>query len=320
MSAPKVATIIIGRNEGARFKACLASLPKGLARVIYVDSGSTDGSVEAAQAYGAEVVSLDLTQPFTAARARNTGLELLSDDITYVQMIDGDCALQDGWIEAAVTALQANAQLAVVCGRRRERFPEASVYNRLCDHEWDTPIGPAKACGGDAMMRLSALKQVGFYDATLIAGEEPELCVRLRRGGWQIERLDADMTWHDANMTRLAQWWRRSTRAGHAYGEGAALHGAPPERHWVRETRRALVWGAGLPIAILAGALLCPWVLLLLLVYPAQMLRLGRKDTGADRWERAFFTVLGKLPEAQGVLSYHLTRLRGKRKKIIEYK
>jgi GT2 family glycosyltransferase len=242
------------------------------------------------------------------------------EDIDYVQLIDGDCALQAGWIATAEVALETNPKLAVVCGRRRERAPEASVYNRLCDHEWDTPVGSAKACGGDALMRLAAFKAVGGYNPALIAGEEPDLCVRLRQAGWRIERLDAEMTWHDADMHRFAQWWRRSQRAGHAFAEGAALHGAPPERHWVVETRRALVWGAALPAIVVLGALVSPWMLAVLLAYPAQMLRLGLKDAMPGRWERAVFTVLGKFPEARGVLGYYLARLSGRKRGLIEYK
>ncbi len=317
----RIAAIIIGRNEGARFRDCLASLPEGLERVIYVDSGSTDGSVAAAEAFGADVVALDMDQPFTAARARNAGIDLLRDaGIDFVQMIDGDCALQHGWVEAAVAALEAQDDLAVVCGRRRERHPEASVYNRLADHEWDTPIGPAKACGGDALMRLAAVKDVGGYNPALIAGEEPDLCLRLRQAGWKIERLDVEMTWHDAAMTRFGQWWKRTQRAGHAFAEGAALHGAPPERHWVRETRRALIWGAGLPLVALIGGLIWPWLFLLFLAYPAQLLRLGLKDPHPGRWERAIFSVLGKFAEARGAIGYYMARLSGRKRGLIEYK
>lgn len=323
-ASPKVAVVIIGRNEGLRFLACLKSLPDCLSPVIYVDSGSTDGSVAAAHAAGARVVTLDTDKPFTAARARNAGLACLTPESTdYVQLLDGDCALRDGWLKQALAALQGNPHLAVVCGRRRERHPEASVYNRLCDHEWATAIGPAKACGGDALMRLNALQAVNGFREDLIAGEEPELCLRLRQAGWQIERLDAEMTWHDAAMTRFGQWWKRSRRSGHAFAEGAALHGAPPEGHWVRETRRALFWGAVLPIAILIMLLVVPSLGLLgLLIYPAQVLRLALRQGLGQRaaWEQAFFTVLGKFPEAQGVLGYYLSRKRGQRNQLIEYK
>ena len=315
MQKPVVDAVVIGRNEGARLLACLDSLAHQVRQVVYVDSGSTDGSAQAAAAQGARVVQLDMTQPFTAARARNAGLAVLTAP-DFVQFVDGDCEMRPDWVATALQAMAQHPRAVVICGRRRERAPDASVYNRLCDREWDTPVGPALACGGDALMRFAAVQAVGGYDPSLIAGEEPDLCLRLRRTGGEIWRIDAEMTLHDAAMTRFGQWWQRSRRAGHAFAEGAFRHGAAPERHWQAETRRAVTWGAGLPlVALLAGAV-HPLGLLLLLAWPLQILRLSRR-MGA---EAAVFTVLGKLPEAQGVIGFHLNRLRGRRRGLIEYK
>ncbi|MFG6582371.1 glycosyltransferase [Sulfitobacter sp. 1A12779] len=308
-----IGAVVIGRNEGARLERSLQGLVGQVAQIVYVDSGSTDGSVAMARGLGAEVVELDMQQPFTAARARNAGMAALGEGITLVQFLDGDCILRDGWLAVAEAHLSAHPQVAVVCGRRREEKPEASVYNRLIDREWDTPVGEARACGGDALMRLDALRAVGGYRAEMIAGEEPELCQRLRHAGWQIWRLDAEMTWHDAQITQVGQWWRRSLRAGHAFAEGAALHGRGPDRHWVAETRRALLWGALLPAVILLLALVLPWAGLgLALLYPLQLFRLMRR--GGAAW--GFFTLLGKFPEAMGVLKYHMRR----DGRIIEYR
>ena len=102
----------------------------------------------------------------------------------------------------------------------------------------------ARAFGGDVMIRAAALENVGGYRDDLIAGEEPELCIRLRAAGWRIWRLPYEMTSHDAAMTRFSQWWRRAMRAGYAFAQGAHLHGASPERHWVWESRRAWLWAA----------------------------------------------------------------------------
>lgn len=315
-----IAAIVIGRNEGARLIACLDSLAGQVARVVYVDSGSTDGSRETAAARGAEVVTLDMNRPFTAARARNAGLAQLMGRGTppaLVQFLDGDCSLQPGWLPTASAFLDANPAAAVACGRRRERFPEASVYNRLIDAEWDTPVGRARSCGGDALMRVAAVQEVGGFDPGLIAGEEPELCVRLRAKGWEIWRLDAEMTLHDAALTRFGQWWQRTRRGGHAFAEGAMLHGAAPERHCVPELRRLILWGMALPLATVLGALLTPWALLLLMVWPAQVLRLRRRGLP---WFRAVFLTLSKLPEAQGALMYFWHRIIRTRARLIEYK
>jgi GT2 family glycosyltransferase len=320
MTMPDVAAVAIGRNEGARLLRCLASLEGRAGRIVYVDSGSSDGSEAAAGSIGADVVPLDTSVAFTAARARNAGFDRLREGRRpdFVQFVDGDCEVQDGWIETAAEFLAANADVAVVCGRRRERFPEATLWNDLIDREWDAPAGEVKACGGDAMMRVDAFDSVGGFNPALIAGEEPELCVRLRQAGWRIVRLDAEMTLHDAEMTRVSQWWRRSLRAGHAYAHGAALHGAAPERHKVAETRRALAWGLGVPLAATLGALaVSPFALALWLLWPLQALRLVRRGHPPHQ---AAFLVLGKVPEAAGILKYWTGRLLRRDARLIEYK
>lgn len=320
LSPANVTAIVIGRNEGERLIRCLRSLLPQVGRVIYVDSGSTDGSAARAIELGAEVVQLDMKRPFTAARARNAGLARL-EGAEFVQFVDGDCEVEPGWIATALRALAADPGLAVVAGRRRELHPEVSIYNRLCDAEWNTPVGPARAVGGDMLARRVALSEVGGYDPGLIAGEEPEMCLRLIRAGWSIRRLDAPMTLHDAAMTRLGQWSRRTRRAGHAFAEVSWRYRTGPEGFWKRETRRALIWAVALPALILLAALLTPWAWLLLLVYPMQIARMALRDPDPrDRWARAFYTMLGKFPEARGVLEFHLRRLAGRRSELIEYK
>ncbi len=318
--------VVIGRNEGERLVRCLESLAGTGGPVIYVDSGSTDTSIENARRLGAHTLQLDLGVPFTAARARNVGFQALLQhhpDLRYVQFVDGDCEVVGSWIARAVAFLEARDDVAVACGRRRERYPEASIYNLMCDREWDTPVGEARACGGDAMFRVAAFRAAGGYRDALIAGEEPELCVRLRAAGWKIYRLDEEMTVHDAAMTRFSQWWKRSTRAGYAFAEGARLHGGAPERHWVKESRRALVWGLGFPVAILVAVSLAgPRALALASLYPAQVLRLAFRESGSfdQRLQLATYTVLGKFAEASGALRFHLSRYRRRSARLIEYK
>ncbi len=324
-----VAAVVIGRNEGPRLRRCLQSLSLTIARVVYVDSGSTDGSVTLARSLGAEVVELDGRQRFTAARARNAGMDRLlqiEPKVRFVLFIDGDCELCIGFPARALATLEHDPRLAVVCGRRRERFPQASVYNLLCDIEWDTPVGDAHACGGDAMMRVEAFRAVGGFNARLIAGEEPELCVRLRAAGYRVHRLDAEMTWHDATMTRFSQWWRRNVRAGHAYAQGAAMHGASPARHWVHERTSILLWGVALPLIILAAAyptggaslvLSLGYAVLLWRVHRA-MRRRGLSPRASVLY--ALFCVLGKFPQAQGLIAFHRQRLARRDAVLIEYK
>jgi GT2 family glycosyltransferase len=320
---------VIGRNEGERLVRCLHSLIGRVPNIVYVDSGSTDGSAEMARGLGVETLALDMSIPFTAARARNEGFQRLLEkdpDAEYVQFVDGDCEVVEGWLELAHATLSMRRQLGVVFGRRRERFVEKSIYNRICDVEWDVPVGEAKSCGGDAMMRAEAVKKVGGYNASLIAGEEPDLCLRLRREGYKIERLDAEMTLHDAAMTQFSQWWKRSMRAGYAFAEGASIHGDAPEKHWVKETRRIVLWGAVVPAVATAGVLPTLGASLLLFgAYPLSTYRAYKdtRDRGRSVEDSAAYAVactVARAPELQGFAKYHWGKLRGKRSKLIEYK
>ena len=325
-TAPGLGMVIIGRNEGERLRRCLESCRAVGARRVYVDSGSTDGSVQLALDAGAQVVRLDMARPFTAARARNAGLHELRrqfPDVALVQFIDGDCELLPNWLESAQRFLAARPEIVAVAGRLRERFPDKSVFNRLCDIEWNTPVGEARSFGGIVFVRVDTVEGAGGFREDLIAGEEPELCVRLRAAGWKIWRLGHDMTWHDAAMTRLKQWWKRSMRSGHAFAEGAWLHGAPPERHFLAETRRALLWGGALPLLLLVLTLARPALAWLWLVYPLQWLRVALKLRAQGQplpWTQSAFFLLGRFAEAVGALRFWWGRTLERRSALIEYK
>ncbi len=322
--------MVIGRNEGQRLVRCLASLRLARVRIVYVDSGSTDASVEAAREAGAEVVGLDTSIPFTAARARNAGFDRLFDlvpELRYVQFVDGDCEVQPGWLETATEFLDRSPEVSVVCGRRRERFPNASRYNRIIDLEWDTPIGEARSCGGDAMMRADVLRSVGGFDPRLIAGEEPELCHRIRKSGHRIARIDREMTLHDAAMLRFAQFWRRSERSGHAYAELASMHGGGGQGLAVRPLASIVAWSIGpAALSLALGSLAPGWAILPAFAYLGPWLRaravtLRRGYDGSTASLYASACVIGKFAEFLGVIRFGLNRyVYGRRTDLIEYK
>ena len=325
----QIGIVVIGRNEGQRLHQCLLSVIKEVNNVVYVDSGSTDGSIKMAKSLGVEVVELDLSIPFTAARARNEGVARLlqiNPQIEFIQFVDGDCEVAPHWLKKAHAVISEQLEVAVVCGRRRERSPQQSVYNLLCDLEWDTPIGEAKECGGDSMMRVSAFERVKGFNPSLIAGEEPELCLRLRQQGWKILRLDAEMTLHDAQITRFSQWWRRSLRSGYAYAEGFWLHGNTPERYCFKETKSIWLWGLVIPCLALGLSWFSHgWSLLLLLAYPLLIWKIYRYFqtrgwTSKNAWLYSISCIVIKFPQLQGQIQFIVGKLLRRQNKLIEYK
>jgi GT2 family glycosyltransferase len=322
-----VAIVAIGRNEGERLKSCLRAAVAGARTVVYVDSGSTDGSAEFARSLGCAVV--EIKPPFSAARARNEGFACAMKceaDAAFVQFVDGDCTLADGWLEQGRTALNERSDVGAVCGHVREMHPEASVYNRLFDLEWRQAPGEMSACGGIFMVRPAVFRAVGGFRDDVIAGEDNEFCVRVREMGEKIVLLDAAMVWHDAAMKRFREWWRRARRTGHAWAQVAALHGGSPERYFARECRRVWIWGLAVPATAIVLAPFTRGVsLVLLLLYGPQfgwILRNARKRGWpfGDALVYAFFTVLNKFPALLGMLAYHWRHWRGLTPTIMEHK
>ncbi len=316
-----VDAVLIGRNEGDRLVRALRAVQGQVRQVVYVDSGSTDASVAQAEQAGAKVVQLDMSVPFTAARARNAGFEAL-DDPQFVQFIDGDCALDPDWIDAGRAFLQVNPDHAMVTGWRSELHPEVSVYNRLCDFEWHRPAGRILACGGDMMVRARAFQQVEGFDPTVIAAEDDEFCTRLRKAGWLLERLPLGMTRHDAAMTTFGQWWKRAVRTGHGFAQVGHAH---PE-YFTRERKRVWVYGAILPAVAVAGALI-HWLIpgLVLGLYPLNWARTakGLQTEGLNPTEarhQAVFLTLSKFPNLIGMLTFYRRQRRGAAMQLIEYK
>ena len=340
----EVGVVAIGRNEGERLRRCLDSLAGRGVSAVYVDSGSTDGSVSLARSRGVEIVELDMSEPFSAARARNAGFERLTradPGVRLVQFLDGDCEVADGWLDRARDELDADPGVAVVCGRRREKYPEHSIYNRMADIEWAMPIrwespdGPAEACGGDAMMRADTFREAGGFDPSLPAGEEPELCQRLHAKGWRVVRLGADMTWHDLDMRRLGQWARRQFRTGYGALDTVTRFGRGGTGPFRKVIRSARVWAVGWPLAVIVGGVLAGAIGgtaaglaaagVLALALPAQMARVARSirpTADGPRTAIAYgvLTMLGKWPQVAGQALYLRDRATGRHARLIEYK
>ena len=326
-----MAAVVIGRNEGLRLDASLRSVQAAGLRVVYADSGSNDGSPDVARKLGVPVVELDPKTPFSAGRGRNEGLDEAVrrwPEIVYVLFLDGDCTLEPDFPPAAVAAFEKHPSCAIVTGHLTERFPDKSIYNRLCSIEWRSPPGEMtnmNSLGGIMAARISAFRSMDGFNLNAIAGEEPDLGARLLTAGHSIIKIDAPMSTHDADIMRFGQWWKRAVRGGHALAYRYSQHGRSERREGQRELVSDLFWGAALPILILV--LIWPTrgiSLLLLGAYPLFAWRIRRHYeasglTPNDAALVARFIVLGKFAHVVGIGTFCRNRLRGEFR-IIEYK
>ncbi len=316
-----VGVVVIGRNEGERLMLCLDSLERAgidAARLVYVDSGSTDGSVDKVRGRGFDALVID--PPYTAAKGRNAGFTHLTTkhaDLLAIQFVDGDCEYFPAWIDVASDVLRTDPGIVAVTGVQHERRPEATVYNLLCDVEWTGVIGDMETFAGNVMVRVEALRKSGLYNPELIAGEDPELSIRVKKStGGRIVRIDEPICLHDVDMTRASQWWKRNVRSGHAYAQVSEMHGEAPLRFWKKEVRSNWIWGAAIPLA--APPLMGPAYGYLFWRIYRDARRRGLDARAARIY--AFFTTVGKVPQALGQAKYLWNTLLGKKQAIIEYK
>jgi len=332
---PLVSVVVIGRNEGPRLAACLKSV-RGMrvagfgTEIIYVDSGSSDGSPRKAAAMGARVLRVEPERP-SAALGRNAGWKAARG--RYILFLDGDTLLHPDFVGRALAQLRDPA-VAIVWGHRRESSPEQSVYVRVLDLDWIYAPGDSEFCGGDAMMRREVLEQVDGFDPSLIAGEEPEMCRRIRAQGHRIVHIDAPMTRHDLAVKTFRAYWRRAFRAGHAYAEVAARYRTSPDPLWQREARRNLIHGGALlsaPLILLLGACaLSPQAFLLAtgVQFALALALLARtatrcawkSDDALTRWLYAAHSHLQQIPILFGQLAQRRDARRGRARRLIEYK
>ncbi len=327
--------VVIGRNEGDRLRRCLESVIRPAVKVVYVDSGSTDASVAMARQMGAEVVELDMSIPFCAARARNAGYQhLVAVDpaIRFVQFVDGDCELACDWLQYAVNFLEKNTRAAIVVGWLREKSPEMSVYNRIGDLEWNLAgVGELESVGGIFLIRRESFDSVNGFDPTISAGEEPELCQRLNRLGWKFFRLDRGMALHDLAMMHFGQWYRRHVRTGYAGLDVANRFGL---ERFKKITRRARLWSIVFmltwAVCLIAGLIGgthsgVAAVVLATGVWVVRWCRIAwaswRNGVSASLAAiYAGFTVISFWPQMSGQLMYWRDRANGRAARLLEHK
>jgi glycosyltransferase involved in cell wall biosynthesis len=332
MALRLISVVVIGRNEGARLEQCLRSVAAMeqvgfTTETIYVDSGSSDGSVELASRLEAATIGLKLARP-TAAAGRNAGWRAARGEL--VLFLDGDTILHPGFVAASLGKFEDPA-VAVVWGHRRETLATDSLYDRVLDLDWIYAPGDTAFCGGDALFRRATLEAMGGYDEGLIAGEEPELCRRITGAGQRIVHVDRPMTGHDLGITKFEQYWRRARRAGHAYAEVSARFAGTAHPFWLAESRdnrvRAMVL-LGLPVAglVMSVGLRSIWPIGMV---AGALAALALRTAWKAQWKTKDWVALllygvhshlQQVPIFAGQVGFWRDERRGRRAMLVEYK
>jgi type II secretory pathway predicted ATPase ExeA len=316
--APVIGVVIVAQGED---RLALRGLDSKIQSVYVCESG--DPGAAAARTAGAQVVEI-ADRTLSPGRARNAGyrhLKKVEPALAYVQFVEADVALDAGWLSVAARFMERRPEVAALEGRIAGRGTD-----RPRRAETGAPRDEETQCvGKNAFVRASAFEAAGGFRGDLPVNETQDLCIRLRRRGAHIWRLDAQMGARSAPTGGLGEWWRQRLAAGYEYAHGAALHGAPPERLYAGEQLRAVFWGALFPVLVLvaaiAGATLAAFyapvtgampvavgiLLLGMLVYLGKMaltaISLG--PARLESWSDAILTTIGHAPEFLGAWRFY---------------
>lgn len=211
--------VIIGKNAQSSIArlldSVLANTPSRLsAEIIYVDSASTDSTIEIVTQYPVTIVQLSVDQPLCASAGRYVGCQYATGSL--ICFLDSDMELLDGWLERALIELETNPQVAVVAGvvlDSDSALPAECVPPVDYSLYSNPQVKDVRHVGGAALCRRSILTLVGSWNPFIISDEEPELCLRIRRAGYRVTRLEYPMVRHHTiPLSRLTSLLARRER------------------------------------------------------------------------------------------------------------
>lgn len=187
-SIDDVTVVVIGRNEGGNLPRCFESIQKITRRIVFVDSNSSDRSVEIAQEYGIPVIVALDSNFYSAALGRMVGATKC--ETSLIQFLDGDMELAPDWMPTAVRFMNDNLKAAVAHGFKREFKNENNLeeYTIKADQKnWRSDY-----LQGAYLIKREVYQASGGLDPRFPGEEERDLYVRIHDLGhevWYIHHL-----------------------------------------------------------------------------------------------------------------------------------
>jgi O-antigen biosynthesis protein len=247
---PRISVVVCSYNGAATIGDCceaLGALDYPDYEVVVVDDGSSDATGEIAAGYGLRVIR---TENRGLSSARNTGWREATGEI--VAYTDDDAAPDRDWLHHLARSFLDGGHAGV--GGPNVAPPGAGRTARCVSNAPGNPthvlLSDREAehiPGCNSAFRRDVLEAVGGFDPRFrVAGDDVDLCWRIRERGWTLGFSPAAMVFHRPRGS-IAAYWRQQRGYGRAE--------AQLERKWPGRynsagytTWRGRVYGGGLPV------------------------------------------------------------------------
>jgi GT2 family glycosyltransferase len=201
----RVGVVVPCKDEARTIETCLTALRAqnpAPSRIVVVDNGSTDGSIEIAERFADEVL---VVPGITISEMRNRGARALGD-VDVIAFVDADCEVNPHWTEAALAALE-TADLA---GWRSDAAPDAPwVAGRWAAVEARQQHGQSYVWSQHLAIRADVFDKLDGFDETLPTGEDVDLSQRVLATGGRIEFVPGMSAIHHGFPGTLSGFLRR---------------------------------------------------------------------------------------------------------------
>ena len=204
--APRISVIVCTRNGSPTLRQCLAALGRqsyANREVIVIDDGSIDDTPEIAKSFS--FVRYVRQEPGGLSIARNRGAREATGEI--LAYTDDDCIPDEDWLLHLSTAYDDPAWVAAggpnIPPPARNMIeavvaaaPGAPTHVLLNDEEAEHLPGCNFSVRKDALERIG-----GFHDEFTTAGDDVDICWRLRAAKGKLRFVPSAMVWHHRRTT-----------------------------------------------------------------------------------------------------------------------